>query len=1059
MPNVIPPSPSAQVFHRYGDYPVSHYTGIPNIAIPLYEIKSGDLTLPISIRYHAAGFRPSDKDGILGLNWSLNAGGMISRQIKGIPDDYGPDGYLVTTKRYNTNDLLGMTKLAVFDFLQSVEEGGQDTEYDYFSYSAGQSSGNFVLEGTTSGGNTTATAMLINQKKLDEIKCYLNPGKVIEAFDIINENGERYRYGKSLFNNAVATERTGSFSQVNQSISSWLLTEIISADRTDTLRFSYNDYVYQTYTTPNYPTSVSTDRLVFDYCTIQRSPHPYEQQTTSNPGYNYYQTRTIDRITYKNGYLKFNYTTGNFLTSIQIYNSSHLIQTINFTISRYDPNSPGMYTYHKLDAVSLNGDQEVYQFNYNNSPLSLGELSEDWWGYYNGTYFPSAMFPSMQMPGYGFIGHSNVNREPNDHMKNLVLNSIIYPTGGSSTFGFELNRYKSNGVEKYAGGLRISFVENNDGAGHITRKRYRYGENEDGAGRVVVEPVYDNLVAIRKNFYWGSSYWDVCGNDGSFYSDWSSSTASIFSNYLPSQTNFSAPVYYKEVAEYQEHPVNNSINAGKTVYKYNDPYFSVSPATSASYDYFGIVTSPLKYPLMPAMETSIIPAEEYGLLLEQIIYKNEGGAYQLVKKETNTYSIQPLGDLSNLRIHRYSRHTRETMAGGTANWEREMMQYPGSLPIPVGGFPEPTPPYVYKSYLIHRKFIVPATKTVTDFDGTKSIINASHYGYNNGLGLPATITRTGSNGEIHSTSYSRPRDLTSITDPELKEAVDSMVKRNIIAPPLVTTEDVSRFDVDMGEYYGGASKTVETNYKIWDAGKHIIKPKESIERKWNSLSPSMSESLRIIFSGYDGDGNLVQVQKMHDEPVVYLWDYNRQLPVAQVHGADVSQIAYTSFEAEGKGSWVFSGNRVQDISCPTGSFAYDMSGGSIQRTFLSTSTEYIISYWLKNGGSISVTGSAGAMISAPTINGWTYHEHKVSNVTSITVSGSGRIDELRLFPANARMSTYTFNPLVGMTSECDANNRIIYYEYDSYNRLRHIRDANRNILKVIDQQFNQDYQQ
>jgi hypothetical protein len=45
------------------------------------------------------------------------------------------------------------------------------------------------------------------------------------------------------------------------------------------------------------------------------------------------------------------------------------------------------------------------------------------------------------------------------------------------------------------------------------------------------------------------------------------------------------------------------------------------------------------------------------------------------------------------------------------------------------------------------------------------------------------------------------------------------------------------------------------------------------------------------------------------------------------------------------------------------------------------------------------------------------------------------------------MSTYTYNPLVGISSSADAKNEITYYEYDSFNRLRNIRDKDNNIRK------------
>jgi hypothetical protein len=67
------------------------------------------------------------------------------------------------------------------------------------------------------------------------------------------------------------------------------------------------------------------------------------------------------------------------------------------------------------------------------------------------------------------------------------------------------------------------------------------------------------------------------------------------------------------------------------------------------------------------------------------------------------------------------------------------------------------------------------------------------------------------------------------------------------------------------------------------------------------------------------------------------------------------------------------------------------------------------------------------------------------------------IDELRLYPVNAQMTTYTFDPLVGRTSVCSPNNTIVYYEYDGFNRLKDIRDMDRNILQLYDYQHNQPF--
>ena len=59
------------------------------------------------------------------------------------------------------------------------------------------------------------------------------------------------------------------------------------------------------------------------------------------------------------------------------------------------------------------------------------------------------------------------------------------------------------------------------------------------------------------------------------------------------------------------------------------------------------------------------------------------------------------------------------------------------------------------------------------------------------------------------------------------------------------------------------------------------------------------------------------------------------------------------------------------------------------------------------------------------------------------------LNVLRQSPAlqKARITTYTYNPLVGMTSKTDVNNQITYFEYDQLNRVKLIKDYQGNILK------------
>src|SRR5580700_1992183 len=83
--NVSIASPTAAALGKYGDIPVSYNTGIPNVSIPIYTVKAGSLSLPISLSYHASGLKVQEQASWVGAGWSLNAGGVITRTVVGAP--------------------------------------------------------------------------------------------------------------------------------------------------------------------------------------------------------------------------------------------------------------------------------------------------------------------------------------------------------------------------------------------------------------------------------------------------------------------------------------------------------------------------------------------------------------------------------------------------------------------------------------------------------------------------------------------------------------------------------------------------------------------------------------------------------------------------------------------------------------------------------------------------------------------------------------------------------------------------------------------------------------
>lgn len=56
IPNDIP-SPTVASLAKFGDIPVSMFTGTPKITIPIFELKSLEKSMPISLDYDVSGFQ------------------------------------------------------------------------------------------------------------------------------------------------------------------------------------------------------------------------------------------------------------------------------------------------------------------------------------------------------------------------------------------------------------------------------------------------------------------------------------------------------------------------------------------------------------------------------------------------------------------------------------------------------------------------------------------------------------------------------------------------------------------------------------------------------------------------------------------------------------------------------------------------------------------------------------------------------------------------------------------------------------------------------------------
>ena len=84
---IFSPSVEAWQMTRYGNLTPSLYTGAMTFSLPLYTYEDPDFTIPISLEYSFDGYRPAQHSGTVGYGWYLNCGGVITREVRGVPDE------------------------------------------------------------------------------------------------------------------------------------------------------------------------------------------------------------------------------------------------------------------------------------------------------------------------------------------------------------------------------------------------------------------------------------------------------------------------------------------------------------------------------------------------------------------------------------------------------------------------------------------------------------------------------------------------------------------------------------------------------------------------------------------------------------------------------------------------------------------------------------------------------------------------------------------------------------------------------------------------------------
>lgn len=148
------PSPEVANLGTFGSIPVGHYTGTPDISIPLYTLSVGNLKLPITASYHISNVKPHIPPTCLGIGWSLFAGGYIARTVHGWQDEkkYGKTngGYYFHHADIKSLDASSDRKRELEKLNEKFKDIGYDGQYevsaDEFVFNFNGYSGSFFMD-------------------------------------------------------------------------------------------------------------------------------------------------------------------------------------------------------------------------------------------------------------------------------------------------------------------------------------------------------------------------------------------------------------------------------------------------------------------------------------------------------------------------------------------------------------------------------------------------------------------------------------------------------------------------------------------------------------------------------------------------------------------------------------------------------------------------------------------------------------------------------------------------------------------------------------------------
>ena len=479
-PALIPPSPNAAALGDYGKVPVGLFTGTVEQNIPLYTIKTGDYSLPISLNYRSNGTRVSDLGSNVGLGWVLNAGGVITRTLNDKVDEYG-------STRLVLPQPVDMNSPSMKTFLLQATSGDNvsDAGPDIFSFNFGRYSGRFYLTGDPVAKDMQAVLIEPSPLKIEFLSDFYSNLVNSVQIRITDPDGIVYVFGGT---NAIEKTFSRTYNSGNTAESftsptiksSWYLTNITLLNGEE-INFSYTQaggvagVVYEAGISQEANSSLFfSPNGIMDY---EKAWHPNPKiSLVTTAGYK------LSEINWRNGKITLDYS-ARFTGGTTNLEKINTLKIYTRTASRTDLNKQYGFEYLTADAAPAYNNPKTngsflenskrlfltdlvslsptgtelnrYRFDYFNTAELPNRFSyaQDYWGYFNGRgtntdlvtndlskynsdNYPNSPFTADHIRLAFSDAGGNKEADPVYSQKGM-LQKITYPTGGYSSLNYE----------------------------------------------------------------------------------------------------------------------------------------------------------------------------------------------------------------------------------------------------------------------------------------------------------------------------------------------------------------------------------------------------------------------------------------------------------------------------------------------------------------------------------------------------------------------------------------------------------------------------------------------